>query len=84
MTIPEASPQASASMFWKGPIANWAPIFVLTRFATARYIDTPDHIEISLVSRIAQRIFVAGHSFSLAEGEAIHIENSHEIQHRGV
>jgi dimethylhistidine N-methyltransferase len=44
----------------------------------ARYIDTPGHIEISLVSQRMQHVLVAGHSFALAEGEAIHIENSHK------
>ncbi len=44
----------------------------------ARYIGNPGHIEITLVSRADQSVRVGGRQFRFAEGDAIHVENSHK------
>lgn len=50
-----------------------------TAFAhEARWNDEHRRIEMHLVSRRAQRVRVAGRTFTFAEGETIHTENSHK------
>lgn len=53
--------------------------FDTTRFAhTALYNDAKGRIEIYLESLAEQRVRVLGRTFSFAEGERIHTENSHK------
>ncbi|WP_193367393.1 L-histidine N(alpha)-methyltransferase [Pelagibius marinus] len=44
----------------------------------ARYDPELGRIEMHLVSRAAQQVTIAGHSFSFAAGESIHTENSYK------
>lgn len=44
----------------------------------ARYVDDPGHVEISLVSLADQTVHITDRQFRFAEGEAIHVENSHK------
>lgn len=44
----------------------------------ARYLGEPGHIEITLVSQRLQTVSLGGKSFNFAQGEAIHVENSHK------
>jgi len=45
----------------------------------AFYNPGPGRIEMHLISRRAQRVTVAGHSFYFGTGESIHTENSHKF-----
>jgi dimethylhistidine N-methyltransferase len=44
----------------------------------AFYNPAPQRIEMYLISRWAQRVSVCGRTIALAEGEAVHTENSHK------
>lgn len=53
--------------------------FKLDQFVhTARWNDAEGRMEMHLVSRRAQTVEIGGESFTFAEGEAIHTENSHK------
>jgi dimethylhistidine N-methyltransferase len=53
--------------------------FNLSQFRhRARYIADPGHIRIDLISLMDQTVSIDGRDFSFAEGEALHIENSHK------
>lgn len=44
----------------------------------ARYVPKPGNIEITLVSQKDQTVYLGGKLFRFAQGEAIHVENSHK------
>ncbi|HTJ03420.1 MAG TPA: L-histidine N(alpha)-methyltransferase [Methylovirgula sp.] len=53
--------------------------FKLDQFVhTARWNDAAGRMEMHLVSRCAQTVEIGGESFTFADGEAIHTENSHK------
>ncbi|HZC38509.1 MAG TPA: L-histidine N(alpha)-methyltransferase [Sphingomicrobium sp.] len=49
----------------------------------ARWNDILSRIEIHLVARRGVRFSISGHSFAVAQGASIHIENSHKYGQRG-
>jgi len=49
----------------------------------ARYQAATGAVEIHLVSQCRQTVHVAGHDFAFAEGERLHIENSHKYDIEG-
>ena len=54
--------------------------FDLGRFAHSAFYNAPlQRIEMHLMSRCLQQVSVAGHSFTLEQGETLHTENSYKF-----
>ena len=79
ITTRPASPRLSTKIFWRAPIANWAPDFDLDAFAHyAPYNARAQRIEMYLVSLKRQSVRLAAGMVDFAAGEAVHTEDSHK------
>ncbi|UHL66205.1 L-histidine N(alpha)-methyltransferase [Paralcaligenes sp. KSB-10] len=59
--------------------------FNVSQFAHSAFYNAPlQRIEMHLMSRRAQQVHVCGESFSFAEGETLHTENSHKFTVEGL